>query len=183
MTLRPGETARAYVEGRRAAYMNPLKYAFVCTTFYVLVIVVFDVEFFRPPQWQTGTGQEAFNLVMSLVPYLIFVELLPSAALQPWLYRKASYNVSECYVMLFFVCGHAVFYALVLALLGVGATQTGLLLIRLVPLPLLVWALVQFYRKGVGGAVLKAVLIHLVYLIFSVVAGVLTVWLFYRIAY
>ena len=48
LTLGPGRVARAYVKGQRRTYVNPLKYAFLTATAYVLVINLFKVEIVPP---------------------------------------------------------------------------------------------------------------------------------------
>jgi Protein of unknown function (DUF3667) len=49
LTLGPGRVARGYVKGQRRTYVNPIKYAFVTATVYVLVINFFKVEIVPPP--------------------------------------------------------------------------------------------------------------------------------------
>lgn len=179
MTLRPGDTAREYIRGRRTTYLSPLKYTFVCTTLYVLLYAALDLEFYTPEQWRTSQGEETFKLVFSLVPYLIYVELLLSAAVQRLLFLHDSYTVAECYAAQLFAFGHAVLYAIPLAILGVGATPVGLIAIRLVPFALLTWTLVQLYRKSVAKTVAKSVVVFLSYFVASVLVPMIAIWCYY----
>ena len=43
MTLRPGQTARAYIEGKRWSYLNPIKYILFTTTLFLLLMVLFFI--------------------------------------------------------------------------------------------------------------------------------------------
>lgn len=43
-TLRPGRSARDYVEGARARYVNPLKYLLFVVAFYFLLLAAFDIR-------------------------------------------------------------------------------------------------------------------------------------------
>ena len=181
--VRPGKTVQAFLGGQRIRYVNPLKYVFFCTTLYVVLAAVFDAPFYRPEDWQQGPGGETFAFVMRLVPYLVFLELLPSAWVQQRLFRRAGLTVAECYVAQLYVYGQAVLYVLPLALLGVGATAAGLVVIRLAGLPVLAWTLVQLYRTPVVPTFLKAVLLHALYLAVSIVVSVAAAMAFVFITY
>ena len=179
LTWRPGHVAREYIVGRRNTYTSPLKFMFFCTTLYVVLYAVFDIEFYQPDRWETVEGQASFDFVMNLLPYLIFVELLPVAGLQRLLFRKASYNVAESYVTQLYAYGQAILYAAPFGLLGLGGTALGLLGLRLISLPVITWTLVQFYQQGVGSTLIKAVLLYVVYLILSVLAGIAAAQFFF----
>lgn len=183
LTRRPGQVAKEYVDGRRHVYMSPLKYMFFCTTLYIVLYAVFDIEYFQPERWGSAEGQASFDFVMNLLPYLIFVELLPVAGLQRLLFRKAPYNVAECYVTQLYAFGHAILYTAPLGLMGLGSTALGLLALRLLALPVFAWTLVQFYRDGIISTVLKALLLYVVYLILSVIFGFAASRFFFQFLY
>ena len=68
LTLGPGRVALAYVKGQRRTYVNPLKYAFLTATAYVLVINLFKVGSCRRRSVQPEPKR--FLLYLSLLPYL-----------------------------------------------------------------------------------------------------------------
>lgn len=183
LTLRPGRTVRAYLGGRRIRYVNPLKYGFFCATIYVVAFALFDIEFYGGGGGATAQADETFRFIMRLVPYLIFVELLPSAWLQARLFRRSGYHAAECYVAQLYVYGQAVLYALPLAFLGIGETLVGLVVIRFIGLPLLAWTLHGLHGERLGPTLAKAMLVHLVYLVASILAGLVAGFLFVFFTY
>ena len=44
LTISPGAVCRDYIEGRRIRYTNPLKYAFLATTLFVTVALLFEIH-------------------------------------------------------------------------------------------------------------------------------------------
>lgn len=159
LTQRPGELTREYVEGRREAYMNPVKYAFFTTTFFVLMLHLFKI-----PVWRlTGGPPERFMAVFSLLSYMIFVNVLGAAAVQRLLFLKSGRNLAECYVFVLFCYGHAVLLFLVAAFLGAYDSWKTYLVIPLGSAALLAWGLVDFYGTRVWRAAASALLMVVAY--------------------
>jgi Protein of unknown function (DUF3667) len=96
----PGTAARRYIEGNRQQISNPIWFAFLATTAYIAT-----------NNFLTRGAGRVFNPLVSargLWPYLFFFALVPGAALQRLLFRKAGYNFAETYTFALLVCGQLV---------------------------------------------------------------------------
>ena len=152
MTRHPGKVAREYVDGRRGAYMNPIKYAFLTTTFFLLLIHLFKV-----PVWRlTGTSREGFMTIFSLISYLVFINVFGPATVQRLAFWKEPTNLIECYVFGLFSYGHLAFFYSIAALLGAYNSFKSYLVIVIFAMFFLAWGLVGFYRTRVWRAGLTA---------------------------
>jgi hypothetical protein len=171
LSWRPGRTPREYVEGRRSAYLNPLKYALLTTTLFVFLITILQARtdllgdhaihplslvFVYVLYLSSAAGNPgvlAFGLAampyldwfVRLLPYATFILLLPLSGLQRYSFRRTDVNVSECYVFQIFVFGHLMLVHLLLILLGFYRTTPGFAAAHLVELGYLSWALHGFY--------------------------------------
>lgn len=159
LTQRPGAVTREYVEGRREAYMNPVKYAFFTTTFFVLMIHLFEI-----PVWRLmNSPPESFMAIFSLLSYLVFVNALGAAAVQRLLFLRSGRNLAECYAFVLFCYGHAVLLFLVAAFLGAYDGWKTYAVIPLGTAALLAWGLVGFYGTRAWRAVPSALIMVVAY--------------------
>jgi hypothetical protein len=106
---RPGDMIREYVRGRRAAYTNPLGYAFLSVTAYVAVdsLMASQVSRIFDPVLMVG----------ALAPYIGIALVLPAALLLRWLFRKHDLTHAEAYTFVLYTGSQIVlFETLMLAL-------------------------------------------------------------------
>lgn len=159
MTLRPGEVAREYVDGRRSSYMNPIKYAFFSTTFFLLLVHLFEI-----PVWRLARAdRESFMTIFSLISYMVFVNVFGPATVERLAFWKERRNLAECYVFCLFSYGHLAFFYTAAAFLGAYESFKSYLVIVAGAMAFLAWGLVGFYRTRVWRAVLSAIFMALSY--------------------
>lgn len=119
LTIRPGEVARAYINGNRVRYYGPVGYFFIVLTVYVLLASLLGVDLTEFTMAQnpvdpsvSGQGQiEASKTIniwiienMRLVSFLIALWTVPFL----WvLFKRSGYNIVETSVLVFFTSGHA----------------------------------------------------------------------------
>ena len=165
--------AREYVEGRRVRYLNPLKYALFAVTVYVVLTHLFGAQV-GPPR-QQREADALFATVVSFLPYLMLLSLLPAAALQRLLFRSSGDRVAECYVFGLYAYSHVFWLLTPLVLAGVYSAPYGVFIVHGLRLGFWVWATVGFYRPRSLGTALKAVFVFLTFLYLTVfLAGAAT---------
>lgn len=125
LTLRPAQTCREYLDGRRIHYFNPAKYAFWLVTFSMVLasflnvnMVEASIETFTPE----NLASESFNAIKGMLQnslvYFFFITAFLMALASKLAFRKAKYNVFELYVVYLLLNGHLTFLSI--ALLAVG---------------------------------------------------------------
>lgn len=174
LTVHPGRVAREYVEGRRVRYLNPLKYALFAVTVYVVLAHLFGAQV-GPPRQRTDDDGALFATVVSFLPYLMILSLLPAAALQRLLFRSSGDRVAECYAFGLYAYSHVFWLLTPLVLAGVYNAPHGLFIVHGLRLGFWVWATVGFYRRRPLATALKAGFVFLTFLYLTLVlAGVAT---------
>lgn len=149
LTRNPGRVIAEYVDGRRGAYMNPIKYAFFTTSFFLVMIHLFEV-----PVWNlTGSSREGFMKVFGMLSYLVFLNVLGPALVQRAFFPRRGRNLAECYVFALFCWGHAALLYTVAALLGAYNSFKSYLVIPLGLAAFMSWGLVGFQRTRVWRAI------------------------------
>ena len=110
MLLRPGTLVRDYIiGGQRDRYANPVKFAFLASTLYVVLNQLTsrsDVAAFLDP----------LQSYQGFWPYVFLVTLLPAAALQRLTFRSADFTVAECYTFALYLFGELALVACVVLL-------------------------------------------------------------------
>ena len=174
MTTHPGRVAREYVEGRRKAYMNPLKYTFVIATVFALEVNLLEI---LPPGIDADreAAVSQFRTIIAALAYLAYVHMLPTAALQRQLFRRQPIGIAECYVFLVFAYGQFVLIGALFALFGLYSTAYGNVAIGLFGLGYFMWATAGFYGDFKPLTLLKGALVYAVYLFLSVGSGFLLI--------
>lgn len=202
LTARPGRLAREYVVGRRAAYVNPLKYAFLVTTMYILLVTLLQDRTDRLGEHPVhplallsvyvsylGSGSDglpalAFGMAAArhidwfvhLLPYATFLFLLPLAPLQRRLFRRDSVNVAECYAFQTYAFGHLMLVHLALIGSGLYRSTPGYLAAHLLELGFLTWGLVGFHGTTIIRGVMGAVLLFVSHRLLFAAAFILVLW-------
>ena len=168
---RPGQVAREYVEGRRVYYLNPLKYALFAVTVYVVLTHLFRAQVGLPRQ-QTSEGS-LFDAILSILPYLMILSLLPAAALQSLLFRSRGDRVAECYAFGLFAYSHVFWLLTPLVLAGLYGMPYGFFVEHGLRQGFWIWATVGFYNSRSVETVSKAVAVFLAFFFLtSLLAGV-----------
>ena len=178
LSTRPGTTIRRYIAGDRSGLASPAKYAFLAATLYALVINLFEIDV-RPAGARSG-GAEAegwMRLIVSLLAYLIFLYLLPAAAVLRLCYRRYGPNFAESYVTLLYFAGQYLLAATFLAALGTFSLDAGFWIVRGVGCLILLWILAELFRASIARTILTTVAVYLLVVLGGMVAGVLTLLL------
>lgn len=154
---------RDYVRGRRLPYSNPAKYALVASTIYVGLINAIDLDR-RAPVIDIATAIFGSGMIRSrlltLLPYLMFLVLVPVAGLLRALNRRSTdWNTAECYVFLVLVQAQVFLLHGVLLSLGVFDTTAGTAVAHAAEVAFLGWGLRGFLRTTVPQALAAAVLL------------------------
>lgn len=175
----PGQIAREYTDGRRVRYVNPLKYALFSVTVYVVLTHLFGAQVGpRRPGVEGGT---LFDTVVSFLPYLMILSLLPAAALQRLLFRSREDRVAECYAFGLFAYSHVFWILTPLVLAGIYGMPYGFFMVHGLRLGYWIWATVGFYKSRSLGTILKAGLVFLTFfcltiLLAGIASGLLRLW-------
>lgn len=141
LTLRPADTCRAYLAGKRINYFNPAKYAFWLTTFTILFASYLNVSLVEA-SLQSFTSEDlasdGFSTFKAILEnglvYFFFVSAFLMAIASRLVFRKKQYNIFEFYVIYLMLNGHLAFVSI--ALIGFGLydnmqSQIGLILISI----------------------------------------------------
>lgn len=171
LTRNPGRVAREYVDGRRVHYLNPLKYALFSVTVYVVLAHLFDAQV--GPPGQRGSERPNFDTIISLLPYLMLIALLPAAALQRLLFRSSGDHVAECYVFGLFTYGHVSWILTPLVLSGIYLMPGGVYVVHGLRLGFWLWATTGFYRSRSIGVLLKGAVAFLIFLLITMICAIL----------
>jgi hypothetical protein len=171
MTLDPGGTARAYVDGRRARYVTPIRYALgTCALWWAVAAVQIAAA---EPQLAAAASRSAaaarqVEAIRAMTKYgqlmnLLFVPfLVPAISLA---FRGCRRNYAEHPCLTLFVCGHVFLWRAGMAYAGARFPAASPTLNRVDPILFAVyfaWASAAFHRgdgayvwlralAGVGG--------------------------------
>lgn|GEM_PF-4790129 len=180
LTRRPGRVVRRYVAGDRTGYFSPAKYAFLAATAYAFVIHFFDVDV-RPTGFRDTDPRAvgAMRLVISLVSYLLFVYLLPAAAVLRRLFRRSRMTLAESYVALLYFAGQYLVASTILALAGVYSLRGGFFVARGLGFVFLLWLIADLYRASHLRTLLASVAVYAMVVLGGILSGVVAV-LIYR---
>lgn len=194
LTRRPGAVCRAYIEGERARYTNPLKFCFLLGALAVAAGRAFDV--FRPEAWTVHLDPSipeeqrrraealltvAFDAFVSTMHISVFLSLPIFAALLRLLFPRQRLYVAEHLVFGLYTTGWL--YLVVVAMLPLQAwwpavTTWTLLAVNFLYYP---WASAGFYdgpRWAAGLKTAAAVTVYTAAYMVLALAGVLAyaVW-------
>lgn len=158
MTLRPGRTARSYIEGRRARYANPLRYCIAFVALYFIVRTYFGIGIMDDlpgvlDYAEEGSAQEALQQYMAertgrIVDW-VAIGVAPLLALVLRIFfRNPEANIAERLAFAFFLQGHSHLYALlVLPLVALDPSMGGTVRM-VVQVGFSIWAIASFYDQN-----------------------------------
>ena len=172
LTARPGPTVTEYIDGRRASFTNPFRYAFLLVTAYVLAIHLFDIDIRAPgAPLDSEEAQAAVRVIASLLAYLFFPSIMVVAWLQRGVARRERFNYSETLAFGAYCHSHITLWsALVGATVGFQSLP-GIGLLLGGQAAYYAWALRGFYDWGVLRCAGVAILLLSGYLLASNLIG------------
>lgn len=148
LTVRPGETIRQYVDGRRKPLTHPVTYCFLLVTLYALTINFLDVQISIAQTAEfSETERRVYHIIHGLLAYMIFLALWPVAALQRYLFRARDRSVAETYTCCLYAFGHINLLGTGFAAAGALASPVALTALLVLQLAYYVWALRGFYLE------------------------------------
>ncbi len=157
LTTKPGVVCREYVDGKRAKYANPFKYALITLALLVLAaswkqaIVFRDMKLtFGGPGDLTARQMEAeaISLVSQNLNIAIFLAMPVCAAMLLGLFRRGRLNYAEHFTFVLYMSGHFALVRAVFVLAGLMGTNAGFFASLLGELAYFIWAGVQFYGRS-----------------------------------
>jgi hypothetical protein len=177
----PGRMVRSYIGGDRSGYTNPAKYLLLMATLYALVINLFGIDV-RPAGTQSDDPLAVVTMrrVVSILGYMMYLYLLPAAAVLRVCFRKAGLNFTECYVVLLYFAGQYLFYVTILSLAGAFSLSFGFWLVRAIGLVLMVWFLAGVFRASALRTVLASLAVYAAVVVGGALSGLIVsiaIWL------
>ena len=155
LTIRPGQTCREYLAGRRVSYANPLKYAFWLLTLLLITAAGFDTSIIdninKDQLDELSTTNETTTIHQILVYlehgmlYGYFITALAFAWGLRLLFRKSGYRVAEFYVVGILLMSHLTIFYDLLIVFSLYDSQYGDLLVHLGNLCYLTWGIGSFF--------------------------------------
>lgn len=147
LSTRPGQSIRRYVEGRRLPFTHPVSYCFVLVTVYALTVNLLDpgralesvIEF-------SDIERRLYHIIHGILAYLVFLILLPVAAIQAGLFRRSGFSVADTYAFSLFVSGQVNLFSAVFAAAGWLGSVAGVAGLIAIQFLYLLWAMTGFYR-------------------------------------
>lgn len=172
LTRKPGETCRGYVDGHRQPLTGPFKYCFIVVTIYAVTVNLLGIEFDLPGDFSFDERERRlFELLNSLMIYLLFFVLIPVAAIQRLMFRASGDSLGESYLFCLYVFGHLSWLSTLFALTGLLSIEGGLLAFLLVNIAFVAWAMKGFYAHLSMPPVLRAAALTVInFLIVNLVA-------------
>lgn len=114
---KPGQFIRAYLFGKRADFVSPVKYLFIVVALNVALSFILD----RPaisPVWIEQDGQNISNQMLSLLTSLVFILLMvPFGVGMRIAARKTGYCFVEHLSFLFYILSQAILLFIMLQLI------------------------------------------------------------------
>lgn len=174
--LHPWKTSRAYLDGSRKPYVNPLKYAFILVTVYSLVILGFDINVVA-----NSGGSAAINdavhagekIIIGMASYLTLIALLPAAWVAAALFKRTGHQPAEYYVVLLYWLGNLFLITAILALAGLYTLPHAQWLQRLIALVYLSVWLGAFHERHDFGLIWRTLLVFLVYQVTVIICSMI----------
>ena len=132
LTVRPGQTCREYLQGKRKKYFNPFRYSFWILTIFAILGTLLEVDVagvaidtFSPAMTEDGMHESFVSLLRNGFVYLFYLNVFAIAAMVRLLFRKSEFNFWEIYIAIMFVMGHTSILSILFLLFGVYGTSTA----------------------------------------------------------
>jgi hypothetical protein len=140
LTVRPGRMARDYVDGRRAPFVSPLRYAVATCALWFFAVALVNDEAATSAVWWIEYGQ-LINLAS--VPFMAAAYQLP--------FLGSRYNYAETLIFTLYATGHVFLWRAGLALTSLAGAPASVLLVadNVLYLVYTAWALWQFHAGRV----------------------------------
>ncbi len=183
LTVRPGETIRYYLEGKRVSYFKPFGYFFILATIYTLLMHLIDIPIIDSEAVYPMDGDahrnnillktgETINSFYSLINerYAIMsLLLLPiSAFISFIIFRKAKYNYGEHLVINSYILGHSMLLLIIGIPISYYFTNTSASLYFLSP-AMSIMKIYMFSSVFSSYKLIKRVLLSVLYIILEFV--------------
>lgn len=125
LTLRPGQAARAYIDGNRVKYYGPVGYFFLMVTVFLLVLSMIGMSFkefmmgMQYTEGQTAGQQKVNDMLMGWISEnmrIFSFGIIPMIALSAKLFfRKSKLNFLEQCVLPLYINGHIYWLSIISA--------------------------------------------------------------------
>lgn len=179
LSLRPGHAIREYTKGRTRPYTNPIKYLLIFVALAVLGHGWFGFQeaWLSPdPEMDPAVERVLYLYVRYFNVFLLLV--VPFFALYSrLLFRRSGDNLTEHFIFNIYVCGHQNLLSLIilpLVFLPDYSTESYITIYFVLINLYYIIACRQFFRVGMGSAILRAVLVSIFANVTYILAVVLT---------
>ena len=166
LVLRPGDTAKSYIEGDRKKIVKPIFFLIICSLMYTIGKGFFSYDT-GIIQYGISEGEE-IPIIFKIFDWFSqnygYANILMATFIAMWIkffFRKYNYNYYEIYILLCFVMGVSV---LVYTLLGIIESLIGFQVLNFGVFVALIyssWAIGQFFDRKKKFNYLKSLLSYL----------------------
>ena len=177
LTVAPGAVCRDYIRGRRIRYTNPLKYAFLTTTLFVAVVLLFEIHVSDGLEALTGvkSGHRYRAIVESMINHIHLVGLPFTTLLVMALFHRSAYNFAEHLTFRLYTYGHVFVVYAIVAPFGSFSHPHVWLALHFFPVLYQAWAAVAFYGSSHVGAFLKMLAVGVCHFVVVGILGALAI--------
>ena len=181
LTVRPGDSIRAFIASDRAKHMKPIAYLILTSLLFTLIAHFFHVDEIYNEKEKLVFGKSSIETIQHWVQtHYGYGNILMGAFIVLWvkvLFRQYSYNLFEIAVLLCFVMGHGMLLLTVETFFAnVLSRQLYIIVLSVISLAYPTWAIGQFFSKKKIASYLKAFFAYLLGYI-SFYAGIILVGL------
>lgn len=183
--LRPGNSIRGFLEGKRKDYIKPIAYVLVLSTLYALLAnLVSDTTFLGEVvlgMVEGGTTKESEPILTAILQWIAdhhaysMVLFLPFFSLASLLaFKRFNYNFFEHFVINAYLCGQqAIIYSFFVIIQYIGNTENYYF--PILPLVLSIgfafWTFIQVFNSlGKISSILRTVITYFLYFVIILIA-------------
>lgn len=178
MTVQPAVVCKDYIEGKRARYFNPIKYAFWSITFLVFLTAFTDQSLAEHYSFSTSFENQEFvknmgRVIESSLLFLTFLHCVLYAIMLKLMFRKSGYNFTELYLLALLSFTHVSWFTSLLLILGQMNSQIGQIISATIGIVFPLYAFTTFFTGSKIKAFIKSSCVSLVSLMLM---GVLAIF-------
>lgn len=173
LLLRPGTSAKAYIQGNRSKYVKPISFLIITSLIYSLVNGFFHIESQHIASNSAAAQAEAAMQASKLALVFKWVEghygyanIMMGGFIALFLnlfFKKHRYNIYEITVLLCFLMGESMlFLALGVLLMGITKLSVIFVIASIILLGYMTWSIGQFFDPKKAGSYVKALLAYLI---------------------
>jgi hypothetical protein len=177
LLTRPGVVAREYLDGQRKRYFNPLSFLVITTAFYAYI--AYKTGYFtaisagnspRPVQ-PYPYYNEMMEVMVNNGKLLSLILIVPLLAFMTWIsFLRSRFNLAEAFVLQSYIIGQAnvarVLIFIPVFLLAPTTIQWNMLAFQVVFVVYMTIAYKQFFETKLVTAAIKAIIIHVLFIVF-----------------